>query len=76
MHKNLAGLSQEEMDKINVDLSAAGVAFKERYNIPVTAGAVERGLPEHLRDWFRQRLNAHRLVSASMPCLSCESKDK
>ncbi|WP_431638048.1 DNA polymerase III subunit theta, partial [Enterobacter hormaechei] len=23
------------MDKVNVDLAAAGVAFKERYNMPV-----------------------------------------
>ncbi|MGM1328739.1 DNA polymerase III subunit theta, partial [Klebsiella michiganensis] len=27
MEKNLAKLSQEEMDKVNVDLAAAGVAF-------------------------------------------------
>ena len=30
MNTNLARLSQEEMDKVNVDLAAAGVAFKER----------------------------------------------
>ncbi|MPT45837.1 MAG: hypothetical protein E2599_21340, partial [Klebsiella sp.] len=28
MEKNLAKLSQEEMDKVNVDLAAAGVAFE------------------------------------------------
>ncbi|EMI5434836.1 TPA: DNA polymerase III subunit theta, partial [Proteus mirabilis] len=27
---NLANLSQEEKDKINVDLAASGVAYKER----------------------------------------------
>ena len=42
MEKNLAKLSQEEMDKVNVDLAAAGVAFKERYNMPVVADLVER----------------------------------
>jgi hypothetical protein len=40
--KNLAKISQDEMDKVNVDLAAAGVAFKERYNMPVVADLVER----------------------------------
>ena len=48
MLKNLAKLDQTEMDKVNVDLAAAGVAFKERYNMPVIAEAVEREQPEHL----------------------------
>lgn len=52
MLKNLAKLDQTEMDKVNVDLAAAGVAFKERYNMPVIAEAVEREQPEHLRSWF------------------------
>ncbi|VTN55970.1 DNA polymerase III subunit theta [Klebsiella pneumoniae] len=29
MERNLAKISQDEMDKVNVDLAAAGVAFKE-----------------------------------------------
>jgi len=29
MKTNLATLPQDEMDKVNVDLAAAGVAFKE-----------------------------------------------
>ena len=33
MERNLAKISQAEMDKVNVDLAAAGVAFKERYNM-------------------------------------------
>ncbi|MEQ5326512.1 DNA polymerase III subunit theta, partial [Proteus sp. fly-1008] len=40
--KNLAELHQEEKDKINVDLSASGVAYKERLNMPVVASEVER----------------------------------
>lgn len=35
--KNLAELTQEEKDKINVDLAASGVAYKERLNMPVVA---------------------------------------
>ncbi len=66
MLKNLAKLDQTEMDKVNVDLAAAGVAFKERYNMPVIAEAVEREQPEHLRSWFRERLIAHRLASVDI----------
>uniref|UniRef100_UPI001E2F26ED DNA polymerase III subunit theta n=1 Tax=Proteus mirabilis TaxID=584 RepID=UPI001E2F26ED len=32
---NLANLSQEEKDKINVDLATSGVAYKERLNMPI-----------------------------------------
>lgn len=45
MNINLAKLEQAEMDKVNVDLAAAGVAFKERYNMPVVAEVVEREQP-------------------------------
>ena len=76
MEKNLAKLSQEEMDKVNVDLAAAGVAFKERYNMPVVADLVEREQPEHLRGWFRDRLIAPRLASVSLSRLPYEPKQK
>ena len=66
MNVNLAALPQDEMDKVNVDLAAAGVAFKERYNMPVVAEVVEREQPAHLRDWFRERLIAHRLASVNL----------
>lgn len=42
---NLANLPQEEKDKINVDLAASGVAYKERLNMPVVASEVERQQP-------------------------------
>lgn len=32
---NIAAKSQEERDKVNVDLAAPGVAYKERLNMPV-----------------------------------------
>ncbi|VYU77113.1 DNA polymerase III subunit theta [Metakosakonia massiliensis] len=76
MNTNLARLSQEEMDKVNVDLAAAGVAFKERYNMPVVAEMVEREQPEHLRQWFRERLVAHRLASVNLSRLPYEPKSK
>lgn len=76
MTYNLAELPHDEMDKINVDLAAAGVAFKERYNMPVIAEGVEREQPQHLRDWFRERLAAHRLTSVNLSRLPYEPKLK
>ena len=76
MKTNLALLPQDEMDKVHVDLAAAGVAFKERYNMPVIAEVVEREQPAHLRDWFRERLIAHRLASVSLSRLPYEPKIK
>lgn len=34
---NIAAKSQEERDKVNVDLASSGVAYKERLNIAVIA---------------------------------------
>ncbi|RPH22885.1 DNA polymerase III subunit theta [Buttiauxella warmboldiae] len=76
MNHNLAELPQHEMDKINIDLAAAGVAFKERYNMPVIAEVVEREQPAHLREWFRERLMAHRLASVNLSRLPYEPKVK
>lgn len=76
MTQNLANWPQEEKDKVNVDLAAGGVAFKERYNMPVIAEMVEREQPEALRDWFRQRLTQYRQASLSLSRLPYEPKLK
>ena len=76
MRYNLAQLSQEEKDKVNVELAAAGVAFKERYNMPVVAEMIEREQPEAMRDWFRQRLMHYRQASLSLSRLPYEPKQK
>lgn len=34
---NIAAKSKDEQDKVNVDLAASGVAYKERMNMPVIA---------------------------------------
>lgn len=44
------------MEKVNDDLAAAGVAYKERLNQPVVADVVMREQSEHLRDYFLERL--------------------
>lgn len=65
--KNLAELTQEEKDKINVDLSASGIAYKERLNMPVVASEVERQQPAHLRAYFNERSAFYRERSKKLP---------
>ncbi|MEX6208728.1 DNA polymerase III subunit theta [Proteus mirabilis] len=64
---NLANLPQEEKDKINVDLAASGVAYRERLGKPVIDIEVENQQPEHLREYFRERLAHYREVSKRFP---------
>ncbi|EEB1092733.1 DNA polymerase III subunit theta [Salmonella enterica] len=64
---NLAATSKEVQDKVAVDLMASGVAYKERLSMPVVAELVAREQPEHLREYFRERLVQYRQVSAQLP---------
>jgi len=64
---NIAKLSKEEQDKVVVDLVASGVAYKERLNMPVIAEAIAREQPEHLREYFMERLRHYRQVSTTQP---------
>lgn len=63
---NLAELSQEDKDKMAVDQAASGIAFKERYNMPVIPMQVEEQQPEHLREYFRERVKHYREVSKTL----------
>ncbi|TQI80953.1 DNA polymerase III theta subunit [Serratia fonticola] len=76
MGYNLAELSKEEMDKVNVDLAASGVAFKERYNMPVIPEMVEREQPAYLQDYFRERVMHYRAESHKFSRLPYEPKMK
>lgn len=64
---NIAAKSPEEQDKVNVDLSASGVAYKERLNMPVVAEVVAREQPEHLREYFMERVHYYREQSIQLP---------
>ncbi|KKF70217.1 DNA polymerase III subunit theta [Citrobacter amalonaticus] len=64
---NIAAKSQEDRDKVNVDLAASGVAYKERLNMPVIAEQVAREQPEHLREYFMERLKFYREKSITLP---------
>lgn len=67
MSHNLAARSKEERDKVNVDLAASGVAYKERMNMPVIAMEVELQQPESQREYFRERLQHYRNVALQFP---------
>lgn len=63
---NLAALAKEEREKLNLDLVAASVAFKERYNMPVIADKVEAEQAPHLREHFRKQLTLFRKISHTL----------
>ncbi|MFV4795595.1 DNA polymerase III subunit theta [Citrobacter freundii] len=64
---NIAAKPKEEQDKVNVDLAASGVAYKERLNMPVIAEQVARDQPEHLREYFMERVRFYREQSLTLP---------
>lgn len=64
---NIAAKSKEEQDKVSVDLAASGVAYKERLNQPVIAEQVAREQPEHLREYFMERVRHYRELSLTLP---------
>ncbi len=64
---NIASKSKDEQDKVNVDLAASGVAYKERLNMPVVAEVVAREQPEHLREYFMERVRYYREQSIQLP---------
>lgn len=43
---NIAAKPKEEQDKVNVDLAASGVAYKERLNMPFFA--------QKHNNWYRR----------------------
>lgn len=64
---NIAAKPKEEQDKVNVDFAASGVADKEHLNMPVIAEQVARDQPEHLREYFMERVRYYREQSLTLP---------
>ena len=64
---NIASFPKEEQDNVAVDKVAAAVAWQERMSKPVVPELVEREQPEHLREYFYERLRVHRLNSQQLP---------
>lgn len=71
---NLVTLDETARDKINVDLAASAVAFKERYNMFVVVEKVEREQPVQLHYYFRTRLAFYRQVSLNFSRLPYEQR--
>lgn len=67
MSYNIASRSSEERARVNVDLAASGVAYKERLNQPVIPHEVEMQQPAELREYFKERLSFYREESAKYP---------
>lgn len=67
MSQNLAARSPEERAKVNVDLAASGVVYRERLNLPVIPAEAERQQPEELREYFRERLQYYRNLALQYP---------
>ncbi|HHP1354989.1 TPA: DNA polymerase III subunit theta [Klebsiella quasipneumoniae] len=64
---NIASFPKEAQDNVTVDKVAAAVAWQERMSKPVVPELVEREQPEHLREYFHERLRVHRLNSQQLP---------
>ncbi len=76
MSHNLADLPREEREKIDVDLHASGVAYKERYGMPFNYYDIERLIPEHLIPLFRERVEFFRGNPYNLGKLPYEPKEK
>jgi len=67
MSHNIAAKDRLERHKINLDLVASGVAWKERMNKPVIPMETELQQPEALGEYFRERLAYYRQVAQTLP---------
>ncbi|UVV75370.1 DNA polymerase III subunit theta [Pantoea agglomerans] len=67
MSYNLASKENSERKRVSVDLAAAGVAYKERLNMPVIPHEVELQQPAMLREYFRERVVHYRQQSQLLP---------
>ena len=75
MSHNLADLPREDREKIDVDLHASGVAYKERYGMPFSMREIENSIPAHLREYFTERLSHYREISKTLGKLPYEPKE-
>lgn len=67
MSHNLASKEKIQRERVRVDLAAAGVAYKERLNMPVIPHEVELQQPASLLEFFRKRVVHYRQQSQRLP---------
>lgn len=60
MSYNMTSKEKSERERVSVDLAAAGVAYKERLNMPVILHEVELQQPAALREYFRESVVHYR----------------
>ncbi|SQI40393.1 DNA polymerase III subunit theta [Leminorella richardii] len=60
MSHNLAELPPQEREKIDVDLHASGIAYKERYGMPFSYRDIEAVIPKELQAYFKERVEFFR----------------
>lgn len=76
MSYNLGDKSPEEPEKVNVDLAASGMTYKECMNIPVIPAQVEADQLPRLQEYFKARLHHYRGVLRQFPGSAFFPKDE
>ncbi|PHI31225.1 DNA polymerase III subunit theta [Budvicia aquatica] len=76
MSYNLAELPREERDKLDVDLHASGIAYKERYGMPFNYREIELLIPANLKDYFKERVEFFRTNPYQLGKLPYVANDK
>ena len=76
MSYNLAELPREERDKLDVDLHASGIAYKERYGMPFNYREIELLIPAKLKDYFKERVEFFRTNPYQLGKLPYVANDK
>lgn len=69
-HWSIAEKPQEDCDKVNVELAASGVAYKEWVNMPSITEVNMQEQSVHLRDYFLERWCHYREESSFLPKVS------
>lgn len=62
----IAPKSKANRKNVSVDMVVSDVAYKERLNMPVVAEVVAREQPEHLREYFMERVRYYREQSIQL----------
>jgi DNA polymerase-3 subunit theta len=64
---NLAALTQEEKDRVNVDMAAAAFTYKMRLRMPVIPEVEMRKQSEALQPYFTDRYHHHLASGQQLP---------
>lgn len=74
---NLATLNKDDVLKMNVEMAASAIAFKEKYNQFVNIAEVNKTQPKELQNYFLEKIEYYRGLSRQigvMPMMSIQNK--